>query len=96
MTVYKDNIGQLIQCYKAINKLTAELGLSPMIPTRRQKSKKPMNKRIAQAQAEGAPSSDDEGPTNLDHTATRVPFVCRSTSEREEAGGDSFTESIKT
>lgn len=61
--VYKDNIGQLIQCYSIINKLADELGLVGS-DDKRPKTGKPINKRIAQAQAEGAPSMGDNPPTN--------------------------------
>ena len=60
--IYKDNIGQLIQCYNTINKLTAELGLAS--ESKAPKENKPLNRRIAQAQAAGAPSLTDEPPTN--------------------------------
>lgn len=62
--VYKDNIGQLIQCYSIINKLSAELGLMSNNDDKRAKTGKPINKRVAQAQAEGAPSLGDDPPTN--------------------------------
>lgn len=61
--IYKDNIGQLIQCYNMINKLADELGLVSR-DDNRPKTGKPINKRVAQAQAEGAPSIDDAPPTN--------------------------------
>lgn len=62
-SVYKDNIGQLIQCYNMINKLAAELGLVQSGDTTPTGTAKPTHWRIAQAQAEGAPTSDDAPPT---------------------------------
>ena len=60
--IYRDNIGQLIQCFKAINKLTAELGLAS--ERKAPKESKPLDRHIVQAQAAGAPSLTDEPPTN--------------------------------
>ncbi len=64
--IYKDNIGQLIQCYNMINKLADELGLVQSGKGKQPASgpPKPVNKRIAAAQAAGAPAPGDRVPTN--------------------------------
>ena len=64
--VYKDNIGQLIQCYNIINKLVDELGLfqsgdgkQPTVGP-----PKPVDPVIAAARAAGAPGPGDAPPSS--------------------------------
>ena len=59
--IYKSNIGELIKCFSAINKLVDDLGLYQSGDGKQPASgpPKPVNKRIAAARAAGAPGPGD-------------------------------------
>ena len=64
--IYKDNIGQLIQCYNMINKLSDELNLVQSGKGTQPTSgpPKPVDPVIAAARKAGAPGPGDQVPTN--------------------------------